>query len=335
MNKPLETDLIVVEQINPIELYTGGKVDPLLEEITRKAKDFTADVTTTTGRKEIASMAFKVARSKTTLDELGKNLVADWKQKAKVVDDTRKRIREYLDSLKDEVRKPLTEWEEEQARIEEARKKQEELEAAWAAAILENDLFNQKRDIERREAELRRKEEEQRQREETERRAKAEAERKIREEQEQKEREERIAKEAEERAKKEAEERVRKAEEEAHRREVEARMAAEKAERDRIAAEERAAREKQEAIDAERRRAAEEAEMREKARLGAEAREQERIEAEKREAERIAANKEHQASVNRKAAADLVNHIGLTESQARAVICAIVKGKIDRVVIRY
>lgn len=105
-------ELIVIEKINALELFTGDKVDPLLEEITKKAKDFTPDVSTDPGRREIASFAYSVALTKTTLDNMGKDLVSDWKNKAKKVDSVRKHIRDYLDNLKDDVRKPLTEFEE-------------------------------------------------------------------------------------------------------------------------------------------------------------------------------------------------------------------------------
>ena len=61
-------------------------------------------------------MAYKVARSKTTLDDIGKELVAGWKDQAKEVDANRKLARETLDALKIKVRKPLTDWEEKEAK---------------------------------------------------------------------------------------------------------------------------------------------------------------------------------------------------------------------------
>lgn len=112
------TALINVEKLNPLAVFTEKGVDPILAEITKKVQEFVPDISTAKGRKEIASMANKVARSKTLLDDLGKNLVADWKQKAKVVDDSRKKIRDELDELKTRVRAPLTDWEtKEQERV--------------------------------------------------------------------------------------------------------------------------------------------------------------------------------------------------------------------------
>jgi colicin import membrane protein len=113
----MENALIVVEKIDPVAVFTNGGVGPVLEEIRAKATNFEADVSTEKGRKEVASMAYKVARSKTLLDDLGKSLVADWKAKVKKVDSSRKEIRDTLDALKDEVRQPLTKYEEEQERI--------------------------------------------------------------------------------------------------------------------------------------------------------------------------------------------------------------------------
>src|SRR5258708_3289999 len=58
----------------------------------------------------MASLASKVARSKTALNEMGKNLVSELKAKTGAIDSERRTIRERLDALKDEVRRPLTDW---------------------------------------------------------------------------------------------------------------------------------------------------------------------------------------------------------------------------------
>ena len=69
------------------------------------------DITTEDGRERIKSVAYKIARSKTTLDEIGKEHVADIKAKSAAIDKERKTIRDRLDALKEEVRGPLTAWE--------------------------------------------------------------------------------------------------------------------------------------------------------------------------------------------------------------------------------
>jgi len=104
-------DLIVLENINAVEVFSGNGLDDLLKQITEEAKSIVPDLTSKKGRDEIASMAYKVAKSKTYLDGCRKDLVAEWKTKAKAVDNEGKKMRDYLDNLKEEIRKPLTEWE--------------------------------------------------------------------------------------------------------------------------------------------------------------------------------------------------------------------------------
>jgi len=202
-----EKGLIIPEKINALEIYSEpGKVDPILEEITRKAKDFVPDTSTAKGRAEIKSMAYKVTQSKTYLDDLGKQLVADWKEKAKAVDVSRKKIRDTLDDLKNEVRKPLTDWEAEQERIKEearlaevARLEEEAKKAQYekdeTEAYEQNDFFNRRRELERKEKELEAQREEQRRKDEESRR---ERERLAREEQIRKDEAARLEKEKQE-----------------------------------------------------------------------------------------------------------------------------------------
>ena len=129
-----EQALIVVERLNPIEIFQNGGMDKILKEIESKVEGIVFDVSTEEGRKECASMAYKVARSKTLIDNMGKELVADWKKKAKVVDAERKKARDFLDPLKDRVREPLTEYEAEQERI---KKEEEERERRKCEARIE------------------------------------------------------------------------------------------------------------------------------------------------------------------------------------------------------
>jgi colicin import membrane protein len=72
-------------------------------------------VATERGRKAIASMAYKVARTKTAIDEAGKKLNEEARARINAVDESRREIRKQLDDLKDEVRRPLTAWEEAEA----------------------------------------------------------------------------------------------------------------------------------------------------------------------------------------------------------------------------
>src|SRR3546814_10114176 len=79
---------------------------------------FSGDVQTKKGRDAIASIAYKVAKSKTYLDGVGKELTDSAKELPKKIDATRKLVRDTLDAWKDEVRTPLTEWEQaEESRV--------------------------------------------------------------------------------------------------------------------------------------------------------------------------------------------------------------------------
>ena len=108
----MSNELIVPTKENALEVYQKQNgLDPFLEQIKQEIDSFVPDVTTKKGRDAIASMAYKVAKSKTALDDVGKELVADLKELPKKIDAERKRVREILDAWRDQVRKPLTDWE--------------------------------------------------------------------------------------------------------------------------------------------------------------------------------------------------------------------------------
>ncbi|MEG0861812.1 MAG: hypothetical protein RSG79_19630, partial [Pseudomonas sp.] len=99
---PKETALQVYQVINGL--------DPYLKKIRDEIDAFVPDITTRKGREAIASIAYKVARSKTALDNVGKDLVADLKEIPKKIDAERKRMRDTLDAWQEEVRQPLNKW---------------------------------------------------------------------------------------------------------------------------------------------------------------------------------------------------------------------------------
>jgi DNA repair exonuclease SbcCD ATPase subunit len=104
--------LVIPSMINPVELYADRrKIATLLDDIGCQAHSVEHDLSTVKGRALIAGTAYKVARSKTYLDGLGKELVSVIKQQAAAVDAERKYIRDTLDELRDSIRKPLDEWE--------------------------------------------------------------------------------------------------------------------------------------------------------------------------------------------------------------------------------
>jgi hypothetical protein len=321
-------------KIDAIAVFTGEKLDVILEQITKAAKDFEADPTTEKGRKEIASMAYKVARSKTVLDDLGKDLVTDWKSKAKLVDEARKKSRDYLDALKDEVREPLTQWE----IAEESRLKAEavaaEIDKAWDEAHMENALIDKAKDLAAREAELLRKEGEAKAKAEAEAAQIARVAQEAADEKARVEREDNIRKEAEAKAKTEAAEAVAKAERDKVAAEERAKLQAELAEKAAKEAADNAAQALKEA-EAKAAREAAEAVAKEQARVAAAKAAQDAKDAEeKAQADKLAANRAHQSSINKEALAGFVDN-GFTVEQGKAIITLIAGGKIKHVSIKY
>lgn len=318
-------DLVVIEKKNAMAVFTNNdQLDPLIEAIEKEARSLVPDVTTKKGRDAIASMAHKVARSKTYIDNAGKDLVAELKALPKQIDESRRVVRERLDALKDEVRRPLTEWEAEQERIKaeeamnalhvEALAMNEDFDRQLAAriesdhemALLMNDAFD---------------------REQADKAAEAERQRIAREEE--------IKRLAEEKAKREAAEQAQREIDAAAAREREAILAKERAEREQREAAERAEREKQAAVEAERRKAQEEAD---RIRREAEQREQARLAEEKRKADEQArreADVKHRKAVGAEVVKALMANTSLTRDQAIEVLTAVKDGRIPHTGISY
>ncbi|HHG1138703.1 TPA: hypothetical protein ACPUJ7_001750 [Klebsiella pneumoniae] len=318
-------DLVVIEKKNAMAVFTNNdQLDPLIEAIEKEARSLVPDVTTKKGRDAIASMAHKVARSKTYIDNAGKDLVAELKALPKQIDESRRVVRERLDALKDEVRRPLTEWEAEQERIKaeeamnalhvEALAMNEEFDRRLAAriesdhemALLMNDAFD---------------------REQADKAAEAERQRIAHEEE--------IKRLAAAAAAREVEQRAQREREEAAHREAVLKAQAEQAERDRIAAEQKAEADKQAAVEAERRKAQEEAD---RIRQEAEQREQARLAEEKRKADEQArreADVKHRKAVGTEIVKALLANTSLTRDQAIEVLAAVKDGRIPHTGISY
>lgn len=107
----MANELITLEALNPVDVYSGG-LDSILNKIEEEATSIIPDISTEQGRKDIASNAYKIARSKTLIDEMGKQLGEDAKNKVDAINADRKKARDRLDALKEKVRKPLTDFEE-------------------------------------------------------------------------------------------------------------------------------------------------------------------------------------------------------------------------------
>lgn len=311
------TGLVVID-IKPESyptLYVTNGLDKYLNQI-RQAVNEVPDVSTAKGRARIASLAAGASRSKTAIEKPGREYLRHLKEQPKIIEAELRRFVIECDEIRDETRRPLTEWEAEQDRLKqeaEAKKKAEqlaaEIEVAHEMALLMNDAFD--RDAKEKA-------------EEVERLRKAH--------------EEFIAQQAAEKAKREVEEKAKRDIEAAEQRERDAKLAQEraeqKAEQDKKDAAAKAEREKQEAIAAEQNKAQEAAD---RIKREAQQKEDARLAEEKRiadEAAARAANVEHKRAINQQAVADLVA-AGVPEECAVQCVKAIAKGQVSAIAINY
>jgi len=338
-----------------MDVYSAPKgLNPYIERIREEVTGHVPDLSTRKGREAIASLAFKVRKAKSALDALGKEQVDKLKEIPKLIDAERKRMRDTLDALADEVRAPLDAWEAaEQERV--ANHKHElvmlegfsncgDLDAAMIRANVEHiESLTIDESWEAFEAEAHRVKSKTleamrtalaaREKYEAEQAELAELRRKQAE-QERKDRDAAIARQAAAQAKAEAEATAQAEREAAAKREAQAKAAAEQAEREKLEAIERQkqaeARAEAEKLAAEQ-RAKDAAEAARQAEIKRQADEAARIEAEQRRRE---ADKAHKAKINRAALAAFIKG-GMPEDYAKQAVTLIAKGEIPKVTINY
>ena len=354
------TDLAIIEIAPDMApaIYVENGLDSFLEKI-RAGVNEVPDLSTAKGRARIASLAAQVSRSKTAVEKPGRDYLKRLKEQPKVVEAELRRFVTECDQLRDEVRRPLTEWEDaEKARTEALQQRLVDLRALSdvidtagnylpsadiqarileAKSVVLDDSWQERAaeagvakdsTIQQLEASLVIAQKREHEAAELDRLSK-EAEEKAR-----LEREENIRREAAEQAKRDAEAKAQAEIDAAARRESEARAATERAEREKIEAQQKAEREAK--------AAAEKAEQEKNAAIAAERRRQEEAESarlaeQKRIAEeeaRRAADKEHRRCINRQAIADLIES-GLTQEMAEKALIAIASGKVSAVSIKY
>ncbi|MEQ2017018.1 hypothetical protein ABLB90_10620 [Photorhabdus bodei] len=297
-----KNELIVID-IKPEQapaLYISNGLDGFLNKI-RESVNEVPDLTTKKGRDRIASLAAQVSRSKTAIEKPGREYLKRLKEAVRPAEQEIKRFVDACNELRDEVRKPLTDWEAEQERIkreEDARIAAAELakqvEVDHEIALLMNEKFD--RDL---------------------------AEKKAEHERLRIAREEEIKQQAAEQARIDAERKALAEIEAAARREAEAKAAAERAEREKFEALERAEREKQAAIDAERRKA----EAAERSRLA-------EIQRQKDEEIRRMADINHRKRINNESLQELIKY-GIPEKYAKNCIKVIASGNMTHLKIIY
>lgn len=347
-----QQQLVSVDDIsedNAPLIYVSGGLKPFIDRVREEVSGEVPDLSTKKGRDRIASLAAKVSKSKVAVEKPGREYLKRLKEMPKVVEAELRGFVTDMDALRDEVRKPLTDWEAaEAARVAEHKADLESLRNTdttdASAAMIKSLIADMEAeeigpDWEEFEAEAHRIKaaslatlrEALAKREQYEaEQAELERLRAEREAQAQREREAQLVREAEERARREAEQAAQAEREAVIRREAEAKarelylkQQAEAAEREKAVAEQRAM---QAEIDA-----------KAKAEQAAAA-ERKRYLDEQREAAKAAALREadqaNRAAVNR-AAMDAFIAGGLPEECAKQAVILIAKKQIPNITISY
>ena len=110
------TNIVALVEATPVIVLTDKqKFSDFYVAMKAECDAHVPDLSTESSRKKTASLAYKVARTKTAIDDAGKRLNEEARSRINAVDESRREIRQQLDALKDEVRKPLTDWEEAEA----------------------------------------------------------------------------------------------------------------------------------------------------------------------------------------------------------------------------
>jgi len=332
--------------------------DEIVGKVDEEIKATPVDISTKKGRDVLISLSAKISRTKVALDNRGKELAEPQKLITKAIDAERKAMREALEKRRDEVRAPVTAWEnKEKERVAKSdaafeylhtwksqthsEVKVEDMDSKQIGAfndhllktllpgdpeIFGEDLEDYENLVNDKLLEIgvfqgNRKQDEADRAELAQLRA---------------EREAREAREAEERAEVEEQERI------ARQREQLAAEERQKARAETEAAEQRAQQAEQDRIDAEK-RAQEEAK---RAAAEAERKQQEAVAAEKKRAEnerlaqeeadrRRAADLENRNRVHKATVDELVKHADISEAQANRIITAIDDGKVLALRIQY
>ena len=338
-----------------LEVFTDtAKLDEIIEKIRVQVIGTVYDMSKRKDREACASDAYKVARTKTAAAKIRATVSANLKDLPKKVDAGGRYLNERLEAIQEQVRAPLTEWEQAEedrikrhqgailaiselvincpedaasisARLAQAERidvgpdwEEFEVEAEKAkdkAVTSLRDAFDKRQQYEAEQAEL------------AKLRAEAEA-RRIQDEKD------RIAREAAEAATKAAETKAQAERDAAAKREADAREAQEKAERDRLQAIER---QKQAEAQAEQDRLASierEKQAVERARLAEIQRQADEKAQQEAEAKRREDDRTHKQSILR-AAKEAIMKDGFSEDQAVKVVKLIAAGKVPNVSISY
>lgn len=142
--------LISASDVIP-EIFLNGKYTDILKIIKEKATIKNPSTEKTKDRQLIISTAAKIASSKTFLLKIGKDLSDkkrdEIKEELETILSVRNEIEENLNALKDEVRKPVTDWENKKKAEEEEKQRIIDYDNLHITALAENIIEDERREM--------------------------------------------------------------------------------------------------------------------------------------------------------------------------------------------
>lgn len=116
----LEDYSVIVAEKEALQAFflDPAKLDAIYGHVEKMARGLVADPLTKDGASQIKSCARQIASVKKRIDDIGKDVVAELKMMPGQIDANRKNLRERLEALRDDIRRPVTEIENREDEIE-------------------------------------------------------------------------------------------------------------------------------------------------------------------------------------------------------------------------
>jgi len=109
-----QQQIITIDDIsadNAPAIYVAGGLGQFFDAVKAEVTGEVPDLTTVKGRARIASLAATVSKSKKAVETPGRDYLKRLKEMPKVVEAELREFVDAMDALRDETRKPLTDWE--------------------------------------------------------------------------------------------------------------------------------------------------------------------------------------------------------------------------------
>jgi hypothetical protein len=100
-----------ISEVNAPAIYVKDGLKPFLQAVKDEVSSQVPDLSTAKGRERIASLAAKVSKSKVAVEKPGREYLRRLKEMPKVVEAELREFVDAMDALRDETRKPLSDWE--------------------------------------------------------------------------------------------------------------------------------------------------------------------------------------------------------------------------------